>query len=111
MNRWRYEPRRRYLDPAFEPFVTRDPDGRAKFANRWTFAAKPFRERVWPVFRRSRLAKRRKRPSIGFRHELFNADITRDARLAAARRWLPDNPLSVHAMRVEDAWRARVYFR
>jgi hypothetical protein len=106
VSRWGYEPRRRYLD-RFDPFITRGPDGRAKFANRWTFADKPFRERVWPVFRRTRIARWRKRPSIGFRHELFNADIERDARLAAARRWLPDNPLSVHAMRVEDAWRAR----
>ena len=43
---------------------------------------------------------------IGFRHELLNDDIEDDARLAAARRWLPDNPLSIYAMRLEDAWRA-----
>ena len=45
--------------------------------------------------------RRRRRPPAG-RH---SRAIDKAARLAAARRWIPSNPLWVHANRAEDAVR------
>lgn len=42
-----------------------------------------------------------------FHDELVDRAILREARIMATLRWLPCNPLLVHAMRAEDAIRDR----
>jgi hypothetical protein len=89
----------------FEPYLTREPNGRAVFANH-VGSAPTFRQRCWPVlqpFRRSRRAKRHQ----GWRSARLTAVIKKDARLTVARRCMPCNPLDAHAMRVEDTRRGR----
>jgi hypothetical protein len=86
----------------FDPYVWRDADGRPRFANRMT--GKP-----WPVFRR---VKRRRRKVFRFSDtgpcwQMVNRSIVKSSNVAAARRWIPMNPLLAHQMQVEDATRAR----
>jgi hypothetical protein len=89
-----------------EPFVWRTTEGVVRFANR---VANPprFADRHWPVFRRQPRVFRscRTRWSGPCAAKLHRSIIV-SARLCAARRWLPGNPLLNHAMRVEDAARA-----
>ncbi len=84
----------------YEPFVTRDADGRARFANRLPAGPVP----SWHHPRRH--FARRKLPT-NWRHVRVVAGIMREARTAAARRWLCDNPLFVRLMWAEDARRRR----
>jgi len=94
------------LDKAtFEPYVTRDSDGRVRFENRW-HAQGSFRERCWPVLqpvRRTFRDRERRRFFPSALGEKASRSITRASRVAAALRWLPCNPLFAHVMRVEDA--------
>ena len=96
-------PRCMMLEKAtFEPFVRRDPNG-VRFANR-------MRGRRWPVFRREARGFHYRRGGYvqgGPCHQKIVRSILKSSRVCAARRWLPCNPLEVHAMRVEDAWRRR----
>jgi hypothetical protein len=88
----------------FEQFVWRDQNG-VRFANRMRMDGR-FRDRHWPAFQRARRMFRRRRPwmntSCG---EKVSRSIERSARIAAARRWVPANPLDAYRMRVEDAVR------
>ncbi len=84
-----------YPGARFVPFVTRDASGRARFANRLPAGPVP----SWHEPRRHR--GRRKLPTH-WRHVRVVAGIEREARIAAARRWLPDNPLLVRLMWSED---------
>jgi hypothetical protein len=88
----------RHHGAQFEPFV----EG-GKFAN--LFRAPRCRVRVLapPRRKRSRIA-----APLGAAHARAVNAIERAARVAAARRWLPLNPLLAHAMRAEDAiWSRR----
>jgi hypothetical protein len=88
----------------FEPFVERCGNA-VRFANRFRAGA-TFQERCWPVFRPLR-RRRWARLKTSWQNRKISAGITRSARLAAAKRWLCDNPLFVHVMAVEDARRKR----
>jgi hypothetical protein len=86
----------------FEPFVECRA-GRVLFAN-----AMP--DPAWPVFRRTpRRFRRRKPHGLSPRGQKVSRSIEKAGRVVEARRWMPLNPLLAHVMRVEDAWRARVY--
>jgi hypothetical protein len=85
---------------AFEPFVERR-DGIVYFANRML-------GRHMPGFPGSTAKRRRwKKRRRTFRQHRMNIEIDRASDLAAARRWLPGNPLGTYAMRAEDAVIAR----
>jgi hypothetical protein len=90
----------------FGEFVQRDPaTGRVRFANRAP-GGRHFLERCVPIFAQPRRRVRRRRKPIGrICDEKINRAINKSARLAAIRRWIPANPLDVHQMRVEDAFR------
>ena len=91
----------------FDEFVWRDQRGFVQFANRMQTGGRFF-DRHWPVFKRSRRGF-----DNGWRvlnkttvcGQKVNRSIMTSSRIAAARRWIPINPLDAHAMRVEDAWR------
>jgi hypothetical protein len=81
----------------FDPFVWWDAGGRARFANR-------LRGKPWPVFRRVKRRRRKIfRSDTGHCWQMVNRSIIKSSDVAAARRWIPMNPLLAHQMRVEDA--------
>ena len=85
---------------AFEPFVEHR-NGIATFANRMHghgvrgFPGSMVKRRRW------------KRLHYSWRHQRTVDEIDAASDLAAARRWLPDNPLATFAMRAEDTVIAR----
>ena len=81
----------------FEPYVERDGAGRVTFANRLLTSGGRFRMAM-PVRRRRHKTLVRSLYSV-----VVVRSILQSSRIAAARRWLPCNPLLVHLMRVEDA--------
>lgn len=100
----------------FEEFVRRDHLGRVQFANDMRphrnsdEVLKRFRQRVWPVFARTRRAVERNRLRDRMATpcaQKVNRSIIKSSNVSAARHWLPCNPLFAHVMRVEDAWRER----
>jgi hypothetical protein len=93
----------------FEEFVWHDQAG-VRFANRMRADGR-FLDRHWPVFRRTRRRVERRRPSDVMATpcgQKVNRSIVKSSQVSAARRWLPCNPLSAHAMQVEDLWRERL---
>jgi len=100
----------------FEEFIWRDHLGRVQSANDMRSHRNSgeilnrFRQRVWPVFARTRRAVERHRPRDKMATPCWqkvNRSIIKSSNVSAARRWLPCNPLFAHVMRVEDAWRER----
>ncbi len=97
----------------FDAFVWHDQAG-VRFANRMPRGDGRFRERHWPVFQPTRRRVGRRRPCDVMATpcgQKVNRSIVKAARISAARRWLPCNPLDAHAMKVEDAWRERLRSR
>jgi hypothetical protein len=85
---------------AFEEYVVREPDGSADFANRMG--------RPLPGFPGGTIKRRRsKRRHLPHRMRRIADQIRRASIIAAARKWLPANPLLVHIMAAEDALLAR----
>lgn len=83
----------------FEPYLYRFDDGRISYANAMTgWRSNPFRfhRKTWPV-----------RRFYSVRAHLASASITRMSKVCAARRWIPENPLFVHLMAVQDAFLVR----
>jgi hypothetical protein len=95
----------------FEEFVWRDHLGRVQFANNMRphhnsgEVLKRFRQRVWPVFARTRRSFGPRLPLGSPCGQKVTRSIIKSSNVSAARRWLPCNPLFAHAMQVEDAWR------
>jgi hypothetical protein len=85
----------------FDPYVWRNHTGQIRFENRLPNTGR-FRDRCWPVFQRVPRKRWRKLPPYGPAIRVSRA-IARASKIAAARRWLPCNPLFVHVMTVEDA--------
>jgi hypothetical protein len=86
----------------FEPFIWTDRVGRTRFANRMSGAHR-FLDRAWPVFRRVPRRLYRRLTASSSCDEKMNKSILKSSHVAAARRWIPMNPLAAHQMRVEDA--------
>lgn len=63
--------------------------------------------KTWPIFRRVPKKFRRKRRHWSFRSEVISRGIDRSAKIAAARRWIPMNPLFAHVLSVNDRMRRR----
>ena len=78
----------------FGPYIEYGADGQAFFANRLGTGSSPHR----PVRRR-----RRKQLKRSWRGARLSAAIAKASRVAAARRWIPLNPLLAHLMQTEDA--------
>ena len=100
---------RKFSEPGaawFEPFVDRDSKGRLIFQNRMRTGG-TFLDRCWPVFRPVRRRQRRTHFGPSARHMLWSRAIVRASNIAAARRWIPENPLFAHVMLVEDAIHGR----
>ena len=107
MTRW--WPRPSYERCDFEEFVWHR-DGRARFANELRSI-----RRIFCVFHPVRQVRRKLRKSDTWHrshgrwhHARAERGLHRMCDLAAARRWLPCNPLFVHLMRVEDARMGRL---
>jgi hypothetical protein len=97
-------------------YVWRAHLGRVQFANDMRpyhnsgEVLKRFRQRVWPVFARTRLAVERHRQRNVMASpcaQRVNRCIVKSSHVSAARRLLPCNPLFAYVMRVEDLWRER----
>jgi hypothetical protein len=102
-------PRPTYGRCDFEEFV-RHRDGRARFANELR-STRP----IFCVFHPVRQVRRKLRKSDAWHrshgpwhHVRSERGLERMCDLAAARRWMPCNPLFVHLMRVEDARMGRL---
>ena len=93
----------------FEEFVWQ-PDGRARFANGLRSTRPRFCvfHPVRPVRSKLRMSDAWQRSHGRWHHARMDRGLTRICDLAAARRWIPCNPLFVHLMRVEDARMGRV---
>ena len=85
----------------FDSYVTHL-NGEVRFANQERTGNR-HRDRVYPVLSRSKRHRQRREPLYGVCVEKVSRSIERASYIAAARRWLPCNPLTAHAMRVEDA--------
>lgn len=81
----------------FGEYVVKNPGRPAHFANR--MRGGPLRPSVLQPMRRKR---RKKHPPRGARLAMKIKRMDRAAKIAAARRWIPLNPLLAHAMWVED---------
>ncbi len=87
----------------FDPFIERGRDGCVWFANS-VRAKGRFADRVWAVFRNTRIKRQRLRKPLDTSVVVRKAStaITKAAVLGEGRRWIPMNPLQAFAMRVED---------
>ena len=106
MSSWRLRTFSKLGAARFEPFVERDDNGQVTFRNRMRTGG-TFLDRCWPVFRGVPRRHRRTHTVPSAKHMRLSRAIVRASNIAAARRWLPENPLFVHVMNVEDAMRGR----
>jgi hypothetical protein len=85
----------------FDPYVWRDRQGIPHFANRMPW---PLYIGLWHMRRRER---NRRQAWRNHRIQQLHCGIDRSSKIAAARRWIPMNPLNAHQMWVEDKLRGR----
>ena len=86
----------------FEPYVDHEAGADRRFANRLTRSNGPM---PWRYLNPRHVKRRCFRPDRPYSPHSARtiAAIVRSSKIAAARRWLPCNPLLAHLMRTEDA--------
>jgi hypothetical protein len=91
---------------AFDEFIWRDHDGRARFEGQRPTEPKRHRERIWPALSRYRRTRRKRR--LRFHPWPASRVIVQSKRmdfaswLTVRRGWFPCHPLSVQHMRACD---------